>query len=354
MDDIMLATPPCPRIYIRALDEFFTICETNGIRIKGKKCSFGLSEFNYLGNRIKNGELTASPHYVMKLKSVKWSDIVTVTNMRSYTMSMRFLAKFMRHSSDMLHKLCEVSKGAKNEKIVWTEELKCSFEKSQRALNELSTLSNFDPFLPTVIYVDTSKIATGGFMYQLKNGIPKLISFFSRTRNDKDRKIPLSACHLEMQGLKALIFAFQPNLSQTKESVTVITDSRGVVKIFERFRKGQMPSNDTVLNNALYCILSTVDCHVQHANATNTSIQFADNMSRLGLFINPDPCVGSPKCSICNAADPDSPDAKVINAIHEIERNSRQIQSIFKPSNYVQYGFPEDSLTFGIKKITTL
>ena len=104
MDDIMLATLPCPRIYIKALDEFFTICETNGIRIKGKKCSFGLSEFNYLGNRIKNGKLTASPHYVMKLKTIKWSDIVTVTNMRSYTMSMRFLAKFMRHCSDMLHK----------------------------------------------------------------------------------------------------------------------------------------------------------------------------------------------------------------------------------------------------------
>ena len=351
MDDIMLATPKCPKLYLQTLDEFFTICKNNGVRIKGKKCSFGLTEFCYLGNRVKNGKLTASPHYVMKLLAVKWTDIVTVTNLRSFTMSVRFLAKFLRRSTELLNPLCEASKGAKNEKIVWTDSLKCSFEKAKKALKELSTLHGFDPHLPTVIYVDTSKIATGGFLYQLHDSEPKLISFFSRTRNDKERKFPLSACHLEMQGLKSLIFAFQPNLSQTKNTVTVVTDSRGVVKIFERFRKGQMPSNDTILNNALYCILSTVDCHVQHASATNTQIQFADNMSRLGLFINPDPCVGNPKCSICAAADPDAGEAKIINAIHEIENHSKQINSIFKPVNNENVGFPSDKVTFGIKKL---
>ena len=347
MDDIMLATPQCPKMYLKTLNEFFTICKNNGLRIKGKKCSFGLTEFCYLGNRVKNGKLTASPHYVMKLKATKWTDIITVTNMRSYTMSVRFLAKFFRRSTEVLNALCEASKGAKNEKIVWTDSLKCSFEKSKRALDELSTLHGFDPDLPTVIYVDTSKIATGGFLYQLHESEPRLISFFSRTRNDKERKFPLSACHLEMQGLKSLIYAFQPNLSQARNTVTVVTDSRGVVKIFERFRKGQLPSNDTVLNNALYCILSTVDCHVQHASATNTSIQFADNMSRLNLFINPDPCVGEPKCSICAAADPDSTEAKVIYAIHEIENHSKQINSIFKPLEQDHIGFPKDQETFG-------
>ena len=123
---------------------------------------------------------------------------------------------------------------------------------------------------------------------------------------------------MEFLGLKAMVYAFMPLLSQSKNTTTIVTDSRGVVKIFERYRRGELPTNDIPLNNALYAIVSIVDAHAVHAKSTNDKIKFADDMSRLGMFISNEPCVGKPQCTICAAADPDHDNGKVVIAMLDI------------------------------------
>ena len=342
MDDIVFATKKCESTYLSKLDQFFTICHQNGIRLKGSKCFFLTQEFNYLGFRISEGKLKASPHYVLRLKDTKIEKLTTKGALYSFIMSMRFLARFQNRSTDLLKKLNDACKGSLKEKLTWTDELTIEFYKVMKALDELSELHPFDPMLPSVMVVDTSKTATGGFLYQNGPNGPKLISFFSRTRRDKERKTPLSSCHMEILGLKAMVCAMYELLRQSKTTVTIVTDSRAVVKIFEKYRKAQLPSTDTVLNNALYTIVSTIDVNVVHARNTNMNIKFSDDMSRLGLFVDSDTCEGAPKCTICAAADIDSEvGARVINAIEE-NISYGQSLTVFDDSIYDQMGLPID------------
>ena len=348
MDDVILAAPNCRLKYLRILDQFFHICSKNDLRLSGSKCFFCVTEFKYLGSHISNGIIEASPHYVFKMQSVTTDKIINKKDLKSYVASFRYIARFRFRSTDLLKSLNDASIGESNEKIKWTPFLENEFQKVQKALKELSKLYPFEPSATTVLVVDTSKTATGGFMYQISAGEPRLIMFFSRTRRDKERKTPISSCHMEMMGLKAMVYAFIEMLRQCTEPITVVTDSRSVVKVFEKYRKNIMPSEDIVLNNALYAIVSLIDVNVIHAKNTNPNIQFSDAMSRLGLFINENTCEGTPKCSICAAADPDNHDSGIVlNAIQDSVRLSRDHGHILQSDQIDHIYFPRDYETFG-------
>ena len=349
MDDVIFATKKCEKTYLLKLDQFLTICETNGVRLKGSKCFFLTREFNYLGFRISKGIMKASPHYVMRLKEAKIEKMITKGDLYSIIMSVRYLARFQNRSTDLLKKLNDACKGNLKEKLIWTPELTIEFDRMMKALDELSELHPFDPELTSVIVVDTSKTATGGFLYQHGPNGPQLVQFFSRTRRDKERKTPLSSCHMEILGLKAMVCALSELLRQSKTPITIVTDSRAVVKVFEKYRKSELPSNDTVLNNALYTIVSSIEVNVIHAKNTNINIKFTDDMSRLGLFVNSETCEGKPRCTICAAADVDAEvGAHVINAIVD-NINMANDQNLFKNDPFDEIGLPIDPWIFAIK-----
>ena len=333
MDDLVLATTTNEKDYIKLVEKFFKIVRRNNLRLKGKKCFFGSKAFNFLGVTINKGKITASPHYVAKLEQIQPENIVTKTQMRSYAMSFAFIAKFFNRSSEMMKPLRDVMSGNGKDRIVWTDELRTAFRKVQRALQELAKLYPFDPDLQTVMVVDTSKEATGGFIYQTHENGPRLISFFSRTRKDKERKITLSSCHIELLGLKVMILAFIPILRQSRKTIIALTDSAPTVQIWNKFKKHELPSHDTRINNALYMIASSIDLNIVHAKNTNSKLQFADMLSRLKLIRESSPCEGTPKCPICKAADIDDTDSPaIIQAIEEMTKIEKDITEILYPS----------------------
>ena len=346
MDDGILATKPDKNEYLSVLEHFLNICLVNGVKLKGSKCFVHVKKFNYLGHRIENGTLKASPHYVLKIKKIKYIEIDTKTKLKSFVYQVRWLAQFLNRSSELLKPLNDASSGEGNEKVIWSKDLILEFEKVQLALNDLCELYPYNPELESIIVVDSSKTATGGFLYQKHPNGPRLISFFSRTQKSNAQLI--SSCHLEFLGLKSLIYAFLPLLSQSKLTHTVITDSRGVVKIFDRFRRGELPSNDTILNNALYSIASVLNINAIHAKAANQRIKFADDMSRLGLFVSKNTCVGQPSCTICAAADPNNQERAIINCVKDLVHHGRNISQIFEPLPPI---FPPDKTIFKIVKL---
>ena len=328
MDDLILAVPT-EDLYLKKVEQFLSICLANGIRLKGKKFFCGVKKFNYLGHYINNGLITPSEHYKLRLKAVKYTDIKTKSQLKSFIQSLSYLQKYTNRSTDLLHALREMAKGEGKDQLNWTETSKFDFEKAKMALNELADLHPFDPELKTVLVVDTSKVATGGFIYQLAEDGPRLIQFFNRARRDKERKRPLSSCHMELLGLKSMVIAMLYLLRQCKQVITVVTDSRAVVKIFEKFKKYDLPSHDTLLNNAVYAILSVLDVNVIHAKNTNSNLKFADALSRLGIMREPATCIGQPSCTICEAANPENEDrGHFINVLNTTFNENLQLQSL--------------------------
>ena len=306
MDDIILGTDGSEEEYLEILEQFFKICVRYNIRLKGSKCIFLSPTYNYLGVSVEEGTIGPNKHKVIKLQEVEWSSITTKGKLRTFVGGVAFLARFLRRSGEVLRPLQKAMSGAKGDKLIQTAELEEAFNRVKKALGELTRTHPFDPELQTVMVVDTSIHQTGGFMYQIgTNGAPRMVAFFSRTRKDEERKIPLSSCHMEIIGAKCMCIAFYPMLSRCTKTITMITDSAAFVKIFARFKKQVIVSDDTVINNALYVMGTRLDMNVIHMKNEHALIDFSDTLSRLcellGTPLNPKECEGK-NCQICEAA----------------------------------------------------
>ena len=268
-------------------------------------------------------------------------------------MSFAFLAMFLFRSSELLKQLRDVMNGDGKIRIEWTEELKMAFQKSKKALGELAKVHAFNPKLQTVIVVDSSKTATGGFLYQVGSDGPRLIGFFSRTRRDKERKITLSSCHIELMGLKALIVAYVPILRQAILPVIVLTDNAPLAAIWTKFKKYELPSTDTRINNALFVMNQCADLRIQHTKHSNQKLRFADMLSRLNIVRTAETCEGQPKCTICQAADidDDSP-AQIIAVVSELVKKEGNHGNILDGTESGIFGVPSDSWTFKPKPLS--
>lgn len=333
MDDLIIASEGSEEDYLHLVKRFFQIVRENNLRLKGKKCFFGATAFNFLGVLIKDGKIQPSPHYIEKLEQLKPEDIITKTQLRSFTYSFTFIAKFFKRSSEMLEEFRKVISGNGKDRVVWTNELREAFRRVQKALREIVHVHPFDPELQTVMVVDTSKVATGGFIYQIGKKGPQLVSFFSRTRKDRERKITLSSCHIELMGLKVMVLAFIPLLRQAKKTIIAVTDSAPTVQIWAKFKKYELPSHDTRINNALYVLASSVDINIVHANNTNDKLKFADMLSRLKIIREAKPCEGEPKCPICKAANVDDTDRPtIIQAVQEMTEIEKNFSNILLDS----------------------
>ena len=312
MDDIILGTEGSEEEFLEILESFFKICVRYNIRLKGSKCKFLSTSYNYLGVEVTKGTIGPNKHKVIKLQEVEWTSITTKGKLRTFVGAVGFLARFLRRSAEILRPLQKAMSGAKGDKLEQTEELRLAFERVKKALGELTRTHPFHPDLETVMVVDTSIHQTGGFMYQIgQEGHPRMVAFFSRSRRDEERKVPLSSCHMEIIGAKCMCIAFYPMLSRCTKTITLITDSAAFVKIFTKFKKQVIVTDDTVINNALYVMGTRLDMNVIHMKNEHALIDFSDTLSRLcellGTPLQPKECEGT-KCQICEAA-------KVINAI---------------------------------------
>ena len=348
MDDVILASFEDRKDYLKKLRQFFSLCRQSGLKLKGKKCYFCVQEFNYLGTRIEKGLIVPSKHYCSRIEDIAMESIKTKSGLKSYVMKIQYVARFLNRSTEMLKPLRDASNGDGKEAIIWNNELAMAFDRSKRALKELTVTYPFEPNLPTVLVVDTSLIATGGFLYQIGQKGARIISFFSRSRKDKERKCPLSSCHTETFGVVAGVTAFLPFLRQCTQTITIVVDSKPLVQAFQRFRNFQY-SDDTRLNNALYQIRSLIDVNFVHAKNVNTKLCLADVISRLGNFEKDEGCVGAPSCTICKAADMDNRDR-----LSTIATVNEWVQKGKNHGNYIAgpyTGVNRDSFWFGIKKI---
>ena len=98
----------------------------------------------------------------------------------------------------------------KDRQFIWGEEQQEAFEEIKQRLQKAPLLHMPDKVGRFQLYSDTSKYATGGALYQIQNGKPKLTLYSSK-------RLPEAACNysiteLEMCGLVINIASFAPLL----------------------------------------------------------------------------------------------------------------------------------------------
>ena len=80
IDDVFLSlnNSNSEKEFCELYEDFMRTLKQYNLRIKGSKTFLLNLTFNFLGHRISDGAIEASPHYVNKLLNIKWQDLKTV------------------------------------------------------------------------------------------------------------------------------------------------------------------------------------------------------------------------------------------------------------------------------------
>ena len=286
--------------FLDTLRLFLSTCKYYGLKLKGSKLALFQKEMNFLGSVVRDGKILPNPHNTLKVKSTKITDLVRVTDLRRYLGMITFLANHLHRSTDILKHLRKLISAETHAKIDWSQKdgfYVKEFEKSLRALDELTVLTPFDHKKPAFIIVDTSADGTGAILFQKNEKNENIIvAFFSRKRLDDERQIEASSCVLETAGMTAAVNFWRNYLEDSPFVTTVYTDSKSLEAVAKRFANNNIPS-DVKLINRFFSNLQGLSLRVKHVPGKSMYIKGVDLMSR---NMKNSPCTD--KCDICRLA----------------------------------------------------
>jgi hypothetical protein len=93
-----------------------------------------------------------------------------------------YLAKFLPHLATLLKPIFELTKkGAKGAKFHWSAECERNFAEIKSPIQQAPVQYPPSRDGKYVVYVDTSRTATGASLYQIQDGEERLIGYHSKT-----------------------------------------------------------------------------------------------------------------------------------------------------------------------------
>ena len=133
---------------LKRFDEF-------GLTLRAGKCQFGVPEVKWFGQIYSKHGMSPDPDKVDVIK--QWKAPVDKSEVKSFLQTCQFSQPFMRPGngrtySDVTAPLRRLT--AKSVRFVWDQKCQDSFEELKCLLSSDTVLANYDPKLPTRLYVD--------------------------------------------------------------------------------------------------------------------------------------------------------------------------------------------------------
>ena len=153
------------------------------MKLKPSKCEFFKQELTYLGYVVtKNGIQTDSK----KAKAIcKWPIPTNVTEVRSFLGFTNYYQKFIKkyvHVAKPLYKLILGENASqKQNSIKWDPECQEAFDMLKELCTTTPILAYADFEKPFKLYTDASVLGLGTVLYQVQDGVEKVISYASRS-----------------------------------------------------------------------------------------------------------------------------------------------------------------------------
>ena len=226
MDDLLLFTPS-KKAHMDKLEDLLKALRKNGLKISPKKCQLFRTELQYMGNImfIKERRVCVKPLHSRLEAIQKVKAPTTAKQCKSFAGMVNFVSIFCPELQRLLKPIYDLMR--KGRQFVWGKEQLDAFEEIKCRLQKPPVLHMPDKVGRFQLYSDTSKYATGGALYQIQNGKPKLIAYSSK-------RLPEAACNysiteLEMCRLAINIASFAHLLR--KVDFDVVVDHLAIMQI---------------------------------------------------------------------------------------------------------------------------
>ena len=263
----------------------------NGMKLSPDKTVCCPTSTIVLGWLWENGSIRPTAHRINALKTC--DPPATVSGLRSFIGSFKFMSRVLPSYSDVLSPLDDLCAGLKpSEKLVWSEQLTSAFNRAKEHLNEAKPVilphSNDRLCIVTDAALRCAGMASG--LYVVRKGKPLLAGFFNaKKRGHQSGWLP---CEVEALCIAVSIKHFAPYILQSKHRVRVLTDSKACVQAYGKLCKGEF-SNSARLTTFLSMVSRY---HIEVVHIAGKDNLLSDFGSR-----NPIQCDG--QCQICSFVD---------------------------------------------------
>ena len=272
---------------LKTWERVLIVMQENGLRLSPSKTVICPSKVNILGWIWNNGTIQASPHRISALVAAEPPP--TVTKLRSYIGSFKFLSKVIKSYSDIISPLEEAVAGKKSsDKVNWSDSLINAFKFSQDQLSHAKTLTlpKRSDQLQIVTDAASSKCGIAATMYIIRNGKALLGGFFNaKLRPHQVNWLP---CEDEALCIGAAVKFFSQYIINSDHQTIVFTDSLPCVQAYEKLCRGQFSASSRV--STFLSTVSRFHVKVKHIKGSDNVSDFASR--------NPLNCTDM-NCQIC-------------------------------------------------------
>ena len=205
MADLLWFTPS-KKAHMDKLEDLLKALRKNGLKISPKKCQLFRTELQYMGNTIfvKERRVCIKPLHSRLEVIQKVKVPTTAKQCKSFAGMVNFVSIFYPEIKRLLKPIYDLTR--KGKWFVWGKEQQDAFEEIKRRLQKAPVLHMPDKVGRFQLYSDTSKYATGGALYQIQNGKPKLIAYSGKRLPEAAHSYSIR--ELEMSGLVINIASF--------------------------------------------------------------------------------------------------------------------------------------------------
>ena len=192
LDDVVVfyKTPGEHLLRLRAVFEKLKKAE---LKLKPSKCEFFKEELTYLGHVVSNSGIQIDPKKVEAI--CKWPVPTTMTEVRSFLGFTNYYQQFIKryvHEAKPLYKLILGENASKKwNSIKWDTECQEAFHKLKELCTTTPILAYADFGKPFKLHIDASVLGLGAVLYQVHDGVEKVISYASRSLTKSETKYPV-------------------------------------------------------------------------------------------------------------------------------------------------------------------
>lgn len=216
VDDIIVWADTYEK-HLQVLDEVFTLLFNAGLILSWRKCHFFKEYCEYLGFKVGQGKIIASPSKTECISNYPRPN--TVKGVRGFLGLSGWYRRLICDYATTAEPLTRLLK--KNQPFVWGEEQEKAFQAIKDGLVKAPELYAPDFEREFVMFVDSSNVGTGAVLSQFDDkGVEHVVAFHSKTLNKAQRNY--SVTERECLGVILGLEAFRGYIQGTH--CTVYTD----------------------------------------------------------------------------------------------------------------------------------
>ena len=199
LDDIIVFSRSFEE-HMERLRKVFEKLRNAGLKLNPSKCQFFKSSVKYLGHVVSAKGIEACSDKVKVVK--EWPVPTSFKDLRKFIGFAGFYRRFVKGFAGIAQPLHELLKGkmvkgkkgkkkfVNSGKFVWDQCHQKSFDDLRRILTESPVLAYADYSLPFSVSVDASGFSIGSVLYQIQNGVKRVIAYASRGLTDAEKRYP--------------------------------------------------------------------------------------------------------------------------------------------------------------------